>query len=129
MKIERIILMSIMTLVVGVGTWLLRESATALTIIAPVFITSIGSYLGLDLLKMVKATEVLPTGEYKMMDKWKYYFCLGLFILLIGETIFIEFYYKLKITIPMSMFISGAVIVLGVMLNGLKANSIATDKE
>lgn len=127
MKIERIILLFVISLVVGLGIWFLRENTAVLTILSTVFVAGVGSFLGLDLLKMIKETKILPGKDYQPMKKWKYYLSAGLFALQISNCIWIEYFYQIKVSIATGLFIGGIGIVLSIMMNGLQANALVTD--
>lgn len=126
MKIERVVLLIVISLIVGFGIWFLRENTACLTILSTVFVAGIGGFLGLDILKMIKETKILPAGDYEPMKKWKYYLSSGLFLLEIGNCIWIEYYYQIKVSIATGLFMSGVGIVLSIMMNGLQANSVVT---
>lgn len=127
MKIERIILLFVISLVVGFGIWFLRENTTCIVILSTVFVGGVGAFLGLDLIKMIKETKVLPGDDYKPMKKWKYYLSAVLFLLEIANCVWITYYYQIDVQIATGLFVAGIGIVLGIMMNGLQANAIATD--
>ena len=126
-KIEKSILMSIATLLVSGSIYLLRDNLVTLAVIITLFIGVVGlAFLGIDLLKMIKNTEFKPAGEFKTMNKWKYYSSFVVFILLSGEAVLIEHFCETSLGVIYGLTIAGAIAVIGLIVGGLNLNGLTT---
>ncbi len=84
------------------------------------FVLVLGTFLGTDVLKMIKLTSLKPAGQFEKFRLWKYLLSLATLIPLVKLSINSGF------TLTSGFLIMGAMVVIGSILSGLNANKTAT---
>ncbi len=65
-------------------------AVTPVTVMVVFVVLGVNSFLGIDILKMIKLTKLLPAGKYEKMKYWRYLVSavmlstIGLFLVLFG---------------------------------------------
>ena len=91
------------------------------------YVMLIGSFLGFDILNMIKKTEALPKGEYDKMKMWRYILAIvSLSALLVIS--FLKYRATGDMKITLSSLSASVIIICGVVIAGLDGNKIATNK-
>jgi glucan phosphoethanolaminetransferase (alkaline phosphatase superfamily) len=116
------ILFLVPTIFTGLIIFFVPEIADTLSIF---YVALIGTFLGLDIVNMIKKTESMPKGQYDKMKAWRYI----LSVFCIAVLLCVAFYrYKsdgsMKITL--GSLSSCVIIICGVVIAGLDGNKIAT---
>lgn len=91
------------------------------------YVMLIGSFLGFDILNMIKKTEVLPKGEYDKMKVWRYVLsilCLSALLVIS----FIKYKSSGEMKVTLGALSASVIIICGVVIAGLDGNKIATSK-
>jgi hypothetical protein len=102
------------------------QSGTVLTTISAGFVLIIGSFLGIDLAKMIKDTSALPSGKYKAMKKNRYILSLIFLAALCSEAFVVSKLFDRSLDGVYGSLGAGLMIVLGLLVSGIEANKIAT---
>ena len=92
------------------------------------YVMLVGTFLGFDILNMIKKTEALPKGQYDKLKAWRYV----LSILCISALLAIAFIkYKESGVMKMTLgsLSASVIIICGVVIAGLDGNKIATRKD
>ncbi|WP_020613131.1 hypothetical protein [Sediminispirochaeta bajacaliforniensis] len=110
------------------GFILFVESGSVLTAVSLGFVFIIGSFLGVDLVKMIKDTSSLPDGKYQDIRKSRYILALIFFALLCIEAFIISKVYDRNLDGVYGSIGVGFMIVVSLFVSGIEANKIATTK-
>jgi len=102
------------------------DNSAAIAAFCGSFLLVVGAYTALDLMAIVKGTGTLPSGKYVVADKWKYLFCMGLILLLLGICMVKQYFYELNLDLAYSMLGPGAIGIIGFVVAGMKMNKAAT---
>ncbi len=84
------------------------------------YVLVIGTFLGTDVLKMIKLTSLKPAGDFEKFRLWKYMLSLATLIPLVKLSINSGF------SLTSGFLVMGAMVVIGSILSGLNANKTAT---
>jgi glucan phosphoethanolaminetransferase (alkaline phosphatase superfamily) len=91
------------------------------------YVMLVGSFLGFDILNMIKKTEALPKGEYDKMKMWRYILAIvSLSALLVIS--FLKYRATGDMKITLASLSASVIIICGVVIAGLDGNKIATNK-
>lgn len=110
------------TVFTGLIIFFVPEIADTLSVF---YVALIGTFLGLDIVNMIKKTESLPKGKYDRMKAWRYILSICCIALLLCVA-----FYKYKsdgsMKITLGSLSSCVIIICGVIIAGLDGNKIAT---
>jgi len=127
-KVEQMIYLGLAFLLAGAFIWFLTGIGIV-TAIAGVFVFVVGSFLGVDLVRMIRKTEEMPKGKFDKTDKWKYLVSMVFLILLTAEALFISRYFSRDMTGVFASVGVGAMVVVGLLISGIEANKVVTGEK
>ncbi len=84
------------------------------------YVLVIGTFLGTDVLKMIKMTSLKPAGDFEKFKLWKYMLSLATLIPLVKLSINSGF------SLTSGFLVMGAMVVIGCILSGLNGNKAVT---
>lgn len=90
------------------------------------YVALIGTFLGFDILTMIKRTERLPCGSFEKLKAWRYILaCASIAVLLCIS--FLKYKSDGSMKITMGSLSASFFIICGIILAGLDGNKIATE--
>lgn len=120
-----LVLVAVAVMVVCV---LVFTDANVLGPISASFLVVMGSWLGVDMGRMLKESGKLPEGEYKSMHVPRYLFSVGAFVLMFVLTYRVSQSKEVAMTATLSVFGSGSMLMIGLLIGGIEANKLQTGK-
>ena len=127
-RIVKMVLVSLAFVIMGAALWIVRAPAIR-DIMAAAYLASVGAFLGIDIVAMIKTSSVKSVGEFETINVYKYITCFVEMGILTG----IAFYQKQILEIPLTIAVgflgAGCIIIVGIALSGLEANKVATLKD
>jgi len=124
---EQSIYLFLATAAMAAFVWFVADSI-ALAAICAVYVVAVGSFLGVDLGRMIKDTGSKPAGEFEPMRKWRYILALLVFAGIIGEAFALQQIRQAEMAAVYGSCGVGLMLVFGLLMAGLEANKLATGK-
>jgi len=98
--------------------------------IAAAFVVAMGSFLGIDLVGMIRNTSKMPKGKYQPMRKKRYIFSFVAVVGLFLEALLVKaLNADVSLTLVLGSLGSCAMLIIGMLTAGLEANKIASESE
>jgi hypothetical protein len=118
-----LILVAVAVMVVCV---LVFTDANILGPIAASFLVVMGSWLGVDMGRMLKETGSAPPGQFKSMHTPRYIASIVAFGLLFVLTYRVSLSKEVAMTATLSVFGSGSMLMIGMLVTGIEGNKLKT---
>lgn len=126
-KTEQMIYLGLAFLFTGAFMWFLKLPGIV-TAVAAAFVFITGSFLGVDLVQMVKKTAGMPKGMFDPVDKWRYIVSLAFLGVLTGEAFAISKLFERDMSGVYGSVGVGTMVVLGLLISGIEANKVVTNE-
>ena len=126
-KVEQAIYLGLAFLFAAAFMWFIQAPGIA-TAISGVFVFVVGSFLGVDLVRMIKDTKKLPKGEFEKADKWRYLMSMVFLVLLTAEAIVLAKLFGREVAGIYGTVGVGAMVVIGLLITGIEANKAVTNE-
>lgn len=124
-KTEQVIYLLISTIITMAFILLIKEPVIIGTICS-VYVASVGTFLGVDLRKMISDTRKLPVGSFKPMNKWRYVLTVVLFVVILVEAFIVHELKGTQVSVIYTSCGVGLIVVLGLLMSGIEANKVVT---
>ncbi len=95
-------------------------AVTPVTVMIVFVVLGINSFLGVDILKMIKMTKILPPGKYERIKYWRYLVSAAVLVV-IGLTTILSGYWQAGY-----LCITGFIIIGFLVISGLTYNKAVT---
>lgn len=90
------------------------------------YVSILTSFLGMDVINMIKSTKLLPPGEYKELKIGRYVVSSISYAVLLGAGFYMTKKTGVNLDSMFSVFLSAVFLMIGILIGGLEGNKLVT---
>lgn len=94
-------------------------------IVSVFYVMLVGTFIGADLLSMIKNTKALPAGEFDKLKSWRYVLA-SFFLVCLLSLAFYKYHAGVPIKATLISLSSSVLVLSGLLIAGLDGNRMAT---
>ncbi len=91
------------------------------------YVSILTSYLGMDVINMIKSTKLLPPGEFRELKIGRYVVSSISYAVLLGAGFYMSKKTGVNLDSMFSVFLSAVFLMVGILIGGLEGNKLVTE--
>lgn len=97
-------------------------------VVAIFYVSILSTYLGLDVMGMIKTTRLMPSGKFEKLHVGRYILCAVSYVVLVIIGYFKTLSSGINMDPMFSVFISAIFLLIALLIGGLEGNKIVTNE-